>query len=940
MDYISSSPPRPSAIKYDAPHGTRWDKEKEAAGGSAAFDYPSDPRNIGPWILGECVGKGASGRVKIARHRYTGQLAAVKILPLAPLVHSRASIATRQRKYEKQRLGIDREITMMKLMNHPNILRLYDVFEGATELFLVLEYVEGGELFDFLVNKGRLTPEEALPFFKQIVYGLNYAHTFSIIHRDLKPENILISSLSPPLIKIADWGMAAFSPPSMQLETSCGSPHYASPEIVNGEKYQGNATDIWSCGVILFALLTGRLPFDDKDVKKLLEKVKTGVFEMPKSLDPLAQDLIGRMLVLEVDRRITIPEILSHPWMRFFHQSPANSTLPTPPLPPSPSTLARPLSDPSLIDPQLFESLLTIWGRHSDPEGSNIKYDLCAPVGEGVYAKAFYFLLGRYRDDKSRLEGNVAENKGQISTDDMNSLFNVGWELDTRMGEDPLQRYEGYRRSRARNNTVPSRLAPIPVSGLAPPILTRNLTTGSRDKPPSPIGPRSPYRDHQRSRDHSAPPGHHHYPYPASSFAPERFTAGPRPPLPKRGYTYSQPASDQTSKHLPHRGSSHRPVQRHQRPKFVHRDSAPIVPVAQGQRAFPRPSQISNLSTVENRGVKTLPLAAPPKTNPVHQETLDEIAQKVNQLVVAEDVSQNVVSHGARSSEDKENKSVGEEGWSYIANDEVRIVGREMGNMILGDDQPTKVHNGNERKARPPPLDFALTRKRSTILGMTSPTMLSPPMNGHPSRRLPSPVVGEFKGWFSSLFGLKNQTGAGILYSPDHLDKTRWDIGRMLQGLGVRVMGIGFIIPEGQGDQPDLRCLILDNHPIATVHLGAKGLRFKIELSPTATALDSPMPSAPNSSLLSPPLTGHTRSRNSVFSSKNGPSSLVSPIQPHFPSGSTAIMLLHEKGSMTTFKAVWRKLKSVYGEAPSPYLCLSPAIGSTPMMEQPQRFAL
>ena len=303
---VTDSPPRAPPIKYTAPLGTRWAKEKAAAGGAAAFDLPTDPKSIGPWILGECVGKGASGRVKIAKHRRTGQLAAVKILPVAPLVSSRASLATHQAKSERQRLGIDREITMMKLMNHPNIMRIYDVYEGEKELFLVLEYVEGGELFDFLVNRGRLPPNEALIYFRQIVYGLNYAHTFSIIHRDLKPENILIASLSPPQLKIADWGMAAFAPPSLQLETSCGSPHYASPEIVNGEKYEGNATDIWSCGVILYALLTGRLPFDDKNVRNLLSKVKSGKYEMPTWIDPQAKDLLSKMLVVDVKQRITV----------------------------------------------------------------------------------------------------------------------------------------------------------------------------------------------------------------------------------------------------------------------------------------------------------------------------------------------------------------------------------------------------------------------------------------------------------------------------------------------------------------------------------------------------------------------------------------------------------------------------------------------------------
>ena len=302
---VCDSPPQPPLFHYHAVYGTRWQREKAAAG-DGALEYPDDPQYIGPWILGECVGKGASGRVKIARHRRTGQLAAVKILPLQPLVNSRTSLATHLANSDKQRLGIDREITMMKLMNHPNIIRIYDVYEGDNELYLILEYVEGGELYDFVVNRKRLPSLEALAIFKQIVYGLNYAHTFSIIHRDLKPENILIHSINPPLIKIADWGMAAFAPPSLQLETSCGSPHYASPEIVHGKKYEGNATDVWSCGVILYVLLTGRLPFEDENLRDLLSKVKSGKYDMPASIDPQARDLLARMLVVDVSQRMSV----------------------------------------------------------------------------------------------------------------------------------------------------------------------------------------------------------------------------------------------------------------------------------------------------------------------------------------------------------------------------------------------------------------------------------------------------------------------------------------------------------------------------------------------------------------------------------------------------------------------------------------------------------
>jgi serine/threonine protein kinase len=162
---------------------------------------------------------------------------------------------------------------MMKLVNHPNVMRIFDAFEGLTELYLVLEYVEDGELFDFLVNRGLFPPDEALAYFKRIVYGLNYTHIFSIVHRDPKPENIVIASLSPPS---SNSRFATFAPPSLQLENSYGSPHDTKSSTA-----RRNATDVWSCVVILYLLLAGRVSFDDKNVRTLPAKVKTGNYEIP-----------------------------------------------------------------------------------------------------------------------------------------------------------------------------------------------------------------------------------------------------------------------------------------------------------------------------------------------------------------------------------------------------------------------------------------------------------------------------------------------------------------------------------------------------------------------------------------------------------------------------------------------------------------------------------
>ena len=244
------------------------------------------------------------GRVKIAKHSITGKYAAIKIVPKGSILSSRMSVSEAGARADKVMLGIEREIVIMKLIDHPNVLNLYDVWETSTELYLIMEYVPGGELFDYLVKRGRLPVSEALHYFQQIIFAVDYCHRFNICHRDLKPENLLLDK--DKNIKVADFGMAAWEAGERMLETSCGSPHYASPEIVAGKAYHGNASDIWSCGIILFALLTGRLPFDDDNIRSLLQKVKVGVFEMPDEIKEPARGLLRRMLEKEPEKRITV----------------------------------------------------------------------------------------------------------------------------------------------------------------------------------------------------------------------------------------------------------------------------------------------------------------------------------------------------------------------------------------------------------------------------------------------------------------------------------------------------------------------------------------------------------------------------------------------------------------------------------------------------------
>ncbi|TPX39364.1 hypothetical protein SeLEV6574_g07267, partial [Synchytrium endobioticum] len=262
---------------------------------------------IGPYLLGKTLGVGSTGRVKLGTHIETTQRVAIKII-------SRESLPQTQSLEKKSatNMKIEREITIMRLIQHPHVLQLFDVYESDKELFLILEHVEGGELFDYLVKKGRLMESEALKFFQQIVFALDFCHRHLICHRDLKPENVLLDK--DLNIKIADFGMASLQVNGKMLETSCGSPHYASPEVIKGVKYDGQASDIWSCGVMLYALLTGNLPFDDENIRRLLSKVKSGMYTIPDFVSPDARDLIKKMLVIDPAQRITIKGIMEHPW--------------------------------------------------------------------------------------------------------------------------------------------------------------------------------------------------------------------------------------------------------------------------------------------------------------------------------------------------------------------------------------------------------------------------------------------------------------------------------------------------------------------------------------------------------------------------------------------------------------------------------------------------
>ncbi|XP_036055258.1 serine/threonine-protein kinase BRSK2 isoform X1 [Onychomys torridus] len=322
---------------------------------------------VGPYRLEKTLGKGQTGLVKLGIHCVTCQKVAIKIV-------------NREKLSESVLMKVEREIAILKLIEHPHVLKLHDVYENKKYLYLVLEHVSGGELFDYLVKKGRLTPKEARKFFRQIISALDFCHSHSICHRDLKPENLLLDERNN--IRIADFGMASLQVGDSLLETSCGSPHYACPEVIRGEKYDGRKADVWSCGVILFALLVGALPFDDDNLRQLLEKVKRGVFHMPHFIPPDCQSLLRGMIEVDAARRLTLEHIQKHIW----YIGGKNEPEPEQPIPRKVQIRSLPsLED---IDPDVLDSMHSL-GCFRDR--NKLLQDLLSE--EENQEKMIYFLL-------------------------------------------------------------------------------------------------------------------------------------------------------------------------------------------------------------------------------------------------------------------------------------------------------------------------------------------------------------------------------------------------------------------------------------------------------------------------------------------------------------------------------------------------------------------
>ncbi|XP_019732386.1 maternal embryonic leucine zipper kinase [Hippocampus comes] len=256
----------------------------------------------------ETIGSGGFAKVKLGRHKLTGEKVAIKIMNKKDLAEDLPRVKV--------------EIEAMKNLSHQHICRLYQVIESPTQIFMILEYCPGGELFDYIIAKDRLSEEETRVFFRQIVSAMAYVHSQGYAHRDLKPENLLIDG--DHNLKLIDFGLCAKPKGGLgyELMTCCGSPAYAAPELIQGKAYIGSEADVWSMGVLLFALLCGYLPFDDDSCVVLYRKITRGKYDNPSWLSPGSILLLNQMMQVDPKLRLEVQQLLEHPWVMKDHNSP------------------------------------------------------------------------------------------------------------------------------------------------------------------------------------------------------------------------------------------------------------------------------------------------------------------------------------------------------------------------------------------------------------------------------------------------------------------------------------------------------------------------------------------------------------------------------------------------------------------------------------------
>ena len=265
-------------------------------------------KSVCDFKLTKKIGEGTFGTVRLGVNIQTGEEVAIKILEKVKILQL------------EDKTRVEREIKILKCLRHANIVHLYSVLQTDKSIYLIMEYIHGKELFDYIIENGKLNELEACKFYQQIISGIEYLQKLKIVHRDLKPENLLLDTKTKDL-KIVDFGLSNIygTSKNYMLKSACGSPCYAAPEMLNGKEYKAPPIDIWSSGIILYAMLCGYLPFEDENNEELYKKICNGKFSIPSFISEPARDLIKKILTTEPNHRIGIYQIKNHPWFNLLN---------------------------------------------------------------------------------------------------------------------------------------------------------------------------------------------------------------------------------------------------------------------------------------------------------------------------------------------------------------------------------------------------------------------------------------------------------------------------------------------------------------------------------------------------------------------------------------------------------------------------------------------
>ncbi|KAF0695284.1 Aste57867_13901 [Aphanomyces stellatus] len=261
--------------------------------------------------LGPVIGSGRFGKVRRATHRLSQQVVAMKI-------YNKAQV-----KVDDQIDLIRKEIDIMKEIDHPNVVRLYEILETSEYILIAMELCEGEDLGKLITRRNRLNEATARAIFQQLIEAISYLHRNNIIHRDIKPDNVFIQdNCSPLVVKILDFGLGSRDvvEPSKKLSAFCGTPAFMAPEIIFQESYDGKPVDAWSLGVLLYLMTVGKIPFDAKSTQALYKKILAGAFEIPTSISAELRDLLTNILVVDSNNRMRIEQIRHHPWLGLENQ--------------------------------------------------------------------------------------------------------------------------------------------------------------------------------------------------------------------------------------------------------------------------------------------------------------------------------------------------------------------------------------------------------------------------------------------------------------------------------------------------------------------------------------------------------------------------------------------------------------------------------------------